>query len=87
LPEAFVLLNVASGFEDEVVKQLRNLEAVQEAHVSYGSFDLILRIKADTMEQLKNVVSREIRFNGNVLSTLTLIRTDNDRKPSKIIKY
>jgi len=87
LPEAFVLLNVESGFEDEVVKQLRNLEAVQEAYVSYGSFDLILRIKADTMEQLKSVVSREIRFNGNVLSTLTLIRTDNDRKSSKIIKY
>ena len=87
MPEAFVLLNVESGFEDEVVKQLRNLEAVQEAYVSYGSFDLILRIKADTMEQLKSVVSREIRFNGNVLSTLTLIRTDNDRKSSKIIKY
>ncbi len=38
----------------KVVKQLRNLKAVKEAYVSYGSFDLVLRIKADTMEQLKN---------------------------------
>jgi len=84
LPEAFILLNVASDYEDEVVKQLRNLEAVKEAYVSYGSFDLILKIKADTIEELKNLVTYKIRSNGNILSTLTLIKTDNDCLTSKI---
>jgi len=73
LPRAFVLINVESGSEDEVLKELKRMEGVEEAYFSYGVYDLITRVKADTMENLKDMVSRRIRTLNKVRSTLTLI--------------
>ena len=73
MPRAFVLINVESGSEDEVLKELKKTEGVEEAYFSYGVYDLITRIKADTMENLKDIVTRKIRTLNKVRSTLTLI--------------
>jgi DNA-binding Lrp family transcriptional regulator len=73
MPRAFVLINVESGSEDEVLKELKKTEGVEEAYFSYGVYDLITRIKADTMENLKDMVTRKIRTLNKVRSTLTLI--------------
>jgi DNA-binding Lrp family transcriptional regulator len=76
MPKALVLMNVESGSEDEVLKELKRLEGVEEAYTSYGVYDLIAKIKADTMEQLKETVTRKIRALNKVRSTLTLIIID-----------
>jgi DNA-binding Lrp family transcriptional regulator len=73
MPRAFVLINVESGSEDEVLRELKKLEGVEEAYFSYGVYDLITRVKADTMENLKDMVSRRVRTLNKVRSTLTLI--------------
>jgi len=73
MPRAYVLFNVESGSEDAVLKQLKNINNVEEAYVSYGVYDLVVRIKADTMEELKNSVTHKIRTINQVRSTLTLI--------------
>lgn len=76
MPKALVLINVESGSEDEVLKELRRLGGVEEAYFSYGVYDLIAKIKADSMEQLKEMVTRKIRALSKVRSTLTLIIMD-----------
>jgi DNA-binding Lrp family transcriptional regulator len=73
MPRAYVLFNVESGSEDSVLKQLRNLNNVEEAYVSYGVYDLVVRVKANTMEELKDAVTHKIRTIKQVRSTLTLI--------------
>ena len=73
MPRAFVLINVESGSEDEVLRELKKIEGVEEAYFSYGVYDLITKIKADTMESLKDMVTRRIRALNKVRSTLTLI--------------
>ena len=73
MPRAYVLLNVESGSEDNVLKILKNVQAVEEAYVSYGVYDLILRVKADIMAELKDSVTHKIRTINQVRSTLTLI--------------
>jgi DNA-binding Lrp family transcriptional regulator len=73
MPRAFVLINVESGSEDEVLNELKKIEGVEEAYFSYGVYDLITKIKADTMEKLKEMVTRQIRALTKVRSTLTLI--------------
>jgi DNA-binding Lrp family transcriptional regulator len=73
MPKAFVLINVESGSEDEVLKELKRIEGVEEAYFSYGVYDIITKIKADTMEKLKEMVTRQIRALSKVRSTLTLI--------------
>jgi DNA-binding Lrp family transcriptional regulator len=73
MPKAFVLINVESGSEDEVLKELKGIGGVEEAYFSYGVYDIITKIKAETMEQLKELVTRRVRTLPKVRSTLTLI--------------
>jgi DNA-binding Lrp family transcriptional regulator len=73
MPQAYVLFSVESGSEDSVLKQLRNIANVQESYVSYGVYDLVIRIKADTMQELKDTITHKIRTINQVRSTLTLI--------------
>jgi DNA-binding Lrp family transcriptional regulator len=73
MPRAFVLINVESGSEDEVLNELKTIEGVDEAYFSYGVYDLITKIKADSMDKLKELVTRRIRTLSKVRSTLTLI--------------
>jgi DNA-binding Lrp family transcriptional regulator len=73
MPRAFVLINVESGAEQEVVNELKRIEGVEEAYFSYGVYDIITKIKADSMERLKDLVTRKVRTIGRVRSTLTLI--------------
>ena len=73
MPKAYVLINVESGFEDDVLRELKTTEGVDEAYFSYGVYDIITRVKAETMEQLKDMVTKRIRSLPKVRSTLTLI--------------
>jgi DNA-binding Lrp family transcriptional regulator len=73
MPKAFLLINVESGFEDNVLKELKTIRGVEEAYYSYGVYDLITKIKAETMEQLKDMVTKQVRTLPRVRSTLTLI--------------
>jgi DNA-binding Lrp family transcriptional regulator len=73
MPRAFVLINVESGFEDKVLQELKAISGVEEAFFSYGVYDLITKIKAETMEQLKEMVTKKVRTLPKVRSTLTLI--------------
>jgi DNA-binding Lrp family transcriptional regulator len=73
MPRAYVLFTVGSGAEDQVHKVLQKIEGVQEVNVSYGVYDLVAKIKTDSMEQLKELVSYRLRRIDNVRSTLTLI--------------
>jgi DNA-binding Lrp family transcriptional regulator len=73
MAQAYVLVNVESGSEDEVLKKLLALSSTDEAYVSYGAYDLIIKVKKDTMEELRETVSHKIRTINQVRSTLTLI--------------
>jgi len=73
MPIAFVLINAEIGSEEEVLKSLKEVEGVEEAHAVYGVYDIIAKIRADTMDKLKEVVTWHIRRLNKVRSTLTMI--------------
>ena len=76
MPSAFVLINVEAGSEETVLKELKNIDTVKESYISYGVYDLLVKITEDTMEALKDTVTRKIRTISLVRSTLTLILTE-----------
>jgi len=73
MPIAFVLVNAEIGGEEEVLKEIKKVEGVEEAHTVYGVYDIIVKIKAETMDKLKEVVTWHIRRINKVRSTLTMI--------------
>jgi DNA-binding Lrp family transcriptional regulator len=76
VPCAYVLFNVDSGSEDRVLEELRGIAEVQKAFFSYGVYDLIVTVKTDSMEKLKEIVSHRLRSITSVKSTITLIQVE-----------
>ena len=77
MPQAFVLINVESGTEEEVIKDLRSITGVVESYFSYGVYDIITKVKADSLDALKDLITLRIRNIVKVRSTLTLILTED----------
>jgi len=73
MPVAFVLINAEIGGEADVVKELRKIEGVEEAYSVYGVYDIVAKIRADSMDRLKEIVTWHIRRLNKVRSTLTMI--------------
>jgi len=73
MPIAFVLINTEIGSESEVLKTLKEVEGIEEAYSVYGVYDIIAKIRADTMDKLKDIVTWRIRRLNKVRSTLTMI--------------
>jgi DNA-binding Lrp family transcriptional regulator len=70
---AYLFINLESGAEQEVLKELKEIEGVQEAYFVYGVYDIIVKVQADSMGKLKDIVSFKIRRLDKVRSTLTLV--------------
>ena len=73
MSHAYVLINVESGEEDDVLLALEKIHNVEESYFSYGVYDIIIKVKAESMEKLKEMVTSKIRSLNLVRSTLTLI--------------
>ena len=73
MPRAFVLINVESGSEVEVLDEIKKSKGVEEAFYAYGVYDIIAKIQAETMEKLREAVAQRMRGINKVRSTLTLI--------------
>ncbi|MCP8307357.1 MAG: Lrp/AsnC ligand binding domain-containing protein [archaeon] len=73
MTSAFVLLNVEPGSEEELLKDLRKIEGVKEAHRVYGVYDTVVKVEAESTEKLKEVLTWKIRRLPHVRSTLTMI--------------
>lgn len=73
MPIAFVLINAEIGSEEEVLKAVQGIEGVEEAHIVYGVYDIVAKIKAESMNKLKDIVTWHIRRINKVRSSLTMI--------------
>jgi DNA-binding Lrp family transcriptional regulator len=71
MPMAYLLINTEE-FDQQLMKELRNIKGVEEAYPLYGVYDIILRTKADTMDQIKEIHNK-IRKMEKVRQTLTMI--------------
>lgn len=76
MPVAFVLINSELGKEEELLKELRSIENVKEAHFVYGVYDVIVKVEAESMEKLKDLITFKIRRLNDVRSTLTMAVTE-----------
>jgi DNA-binding Lrp family transcriptional regulator len=58
---AFLGINTNPGFADMVISKLLLLDPVLEIHEMYGRFDLMLKIRAKNLEEMRNIIENRIR--------------------------
>ena len=73
MPTAYVLINADLGAEEDLVKELKNIEYVTEVYVVYGVYDVVTKVEASQMEVVKETITWKIRRLEKVRSTLTMI--------------
>ena len=70
---AYVLINCELGSEEEIIKQLKNLEGVIEVHGTFGAYDILAKIESSTVEMLRETITWKIRKIEKLRATLTLM--------------
>ena len=73
MPTTYVLINYKIGAEQNILNKLKNVPGVVEVSEVDGVYDIVVKIASDTLESLKNTITRHIRAIDTVRSTLTLI--------------
>jgi DNA-binding Lrp family transcriptional regulator len=73
LATAFVLVNSELGAEKQIVADLKAIKNVKEVHEVYGVYDVIVKVEADSIGSVKEVIMEKIRKLERVRSTLTML--------------
>jgi DNA-binding Lrp family transcriptional regulator len=80
MPIAYVLINCESGSESIIIRELKRLSQVVEVSKVDGSYDLIAKVTADTVDKVKEVISLKIRGFEQIRTTLTLIAMEEEEQ-------
>ncbi|HIQ13689.1 MAG TPA: Lrp/AsnC family transcriptional regulator [Thermoprotei archaeon] len=74
MPVAYVLITTEVGVEEEVKQKLLQEPEVVTADVVFGVYDIVAKIKGETIEDIRKVVTQKIRNKiDKITSTQTLI--------------
>ena len=74
--KAYVLVNIRTGDVKEVVKNLRRLQGVIEANMTFGPYDAVVVIETDDIKGVGTILANEIQPIPGVLETLTCLAVD-----------
>jgi DNA-binding Lrp family transcriptional regulator len=74
---AYVLITARTGEAPDVVRQATRLEDIREAHITFGPYDAIAVIEAESVERVGHVVHFDIQPIPGVEDTLTCLAVDN----------
>ena len=78
MEKGFVLINCEIGAEEYIVEELKLIPQVKGAHVTFGAYDVIAEVNANTTEEFDKTVSQKIRNLSQVVSTMTLKSTNQE---------
>ncbi len=68
----YILLNCDLGAEEYIVEELKRIPEVKNAYLTFGAYDVIAEVHANTQEDFEKTVSSKIRKLARVVSTMTL---------------
>ena len=85
MPTAYVLINSDLGTDEsiiskikEILKDEKNIEFTTQG--VYGIYDVVLKIRSDDTDILRNIITYKIRKINNVQSTLTMMVIEEQEK-------
>ena len=77
MPTAYVLLNSDLGSDVGIIAEIKEIlsnENVKfEVRGVYGVYDIVLKLSSDNAENLRSIITNQIRKISKVQSTLTMM--------------
>ncbi len=69
--KGFILLNCDLGAEEYIVDQLKQMQVISNAYLTFGAYDIIAEVQTKNPEEFAKVIAT-IRKLSRVVSTMTL---------------
>ncbi|MEW5841457.1 Lrp/AsnC ligand binding domain-containing protein [Nitrososphaera sp.] len=83
MPTAYVLINCDLGSEEDIISELKKLPETVEVSGVYGVYDIVAKIRSDTMDRLRETITWHVRKIDKVRSTLTMIVIEGQGEKKK----
>ena len=71
--EAYIMMNIKSGSEDQVCEALTDYQEVEEVAVIYGEYDALIKVKTSDMKTLDTFIIEKLRAIPNIFLTATML--------------
>ena len=69
--KGFILLNCDLGAEEYIVDELKQMQDISNAYLTFGAYDVIAEIQTENQDGFEKAIS-SIRKLSRVVSTMTL---------------
>jgi DNA-binding Lrp family transcriptional regulator len=74
--KAFVLIKIRAGEVREVIRELRKMDTVVEAHMTFGPYDAVAVIDSTDLGSIGTLIASSIQPIPGVEQTLTCLAVD-----------
>jgi uncharacterized protein with GYD domain len=74
--KAYILIDIRTGDVREVVKNLRRVEGVLEANMTFGHYDAVAVMEAPDVKTLGTMLATQVQPIPGVLETMTCLAVD-----------
>ena len=76
--KAYVLVEIEGVDANKVARDITEIDEVENVHLIYGEYDLIVEVKAKNLVSLKDIALEKLGKVKGVIKTSTLIVADSD---------
>ena len=71
--QAYVLLNVDSKYQKDIVNKAKSVPTVQNVKTIYGIYDIMIILESDDMNAVKNAIDNDIHQLDGVTNLTSLV--------------
>ena len=84
----FIGVKISPGYADQIIGDLLRVEEVLEMHELHGKFDLLLKIRARNLNQLRDIVENKICKIPHIFKTelMTVLKTEKEEQMTSLEK-
>ena len=69
--KGFILFNCDLGAEEYILDELKQVQNISNAYLTFGAYDIIAEVKVENQEEFTKVIAA-VRKLSRVVSTMTL---------------
>jgi anthranilate phosphoribosyltransferase len=79
---SYTLVRVLPAKDKEVYEKITKFQEVKDVILTYGEYDLIIRVESESLEDLDHFIFNKLRTTEGIAATTTLL----EAKPSSFME-
>ena len=73
---AYILIKSDLGAEQKVIEDLQKIPQIMKIDRTFGDYDLVVKLEAEHVEKIREIISWNVKKVEKIRSTLTLLKKE-----------